>query len=47
MVRIKENEYALINIKGEILNKYEYASVGNLREGLLSFKKDMGENMAS
>ncbi|NFE07568.1 DUF3298 domain-containing protein [Clostridium botulinum] len=43
VVRIKENEYALINIKGEILNKYEYASVGNLREGLLSFKKDMGE----
>lgn len=43
VVRIKENEYALVNIKGEILNKYEYASVGNLREGLLSFKKDMGE----
>lgn len=43
VVRIKENEYALINIKGEILNKYEYSSVGNLREGLLSFKKDMGE----
>ncbi|NFD30666.1 DUF3298 domain-containing protein [Clostridium botulinum] len=43
VVRIKENEYALINIKGEILNKYEYASVGNLREDLLSFKKDMGE----
>ncbi|BDB00919.1 WG repeat-containing protein [Clostridium botulinum] len=43
VVRIKENEYALININGEILNKYEYASVGNLREGLLSFKKDMGE----
>ncbi|OSB14910.1 WG repeat-containing protein [Clostridium botulinum] len=43
VVRIKENEYALINIKGEILNKYEYASVGNLREGLLSFKKNMGE----
>ncbi|NFL56254.1 DUF3298 domain-containing protein [Clostridium botulinum] len=43
VVRIKENEYALVNINGEILNKYEYASVGNLREGLLSFKKDMGE----
>ncbi|KRU41371.1 WG repeat-containing protein [Clostridium sporogenes] len=42
VVRIKENEYALINVDGEILNKYEYASVGNLREGLLSFKEDIG-----
>ncbi|EJP6474057.1 WG repeat-containing protein [Clostridium botulinum] len=42
VVRIKENEYALINKNGEMLNKYEYIFVGNLREGLLSFKEDIG-----
>jgi hypothetical protein len=41
VVRIKENEYALINIDGEILNKYEYVFVGNIRDGLLSFKEDI------
>ncbi|EJO5349283.1 WG repeat-containing protein [Clostridium botulinum] len=41
IVKIKDNEYALININGEILNKYLYNFVGNLREGLLSFKEDV------
>ncbi|WP_251860030.1 WG repeat-containing protein [Clostridium sp. Marseille-Q2269] len=41
VVKVKENQYALININGEILDKYEYSYVGNLRDGLLSFRKDI------
>lgn len=40
VVKIKENEYALINIDGIILSKYNYAFVGSLGDGLLAFKEN-------
>ncbi|WP_028552688.1 WG repeat-containing protein [Paenibacillus sp. UNC451MF] len=39
VVQIKENEYALIGLNGEILAKYPYAFVGALGDGLLPFQQ--------
>lgn len=38
VVQLQENQYALININGEKLAIYNYAFVGNLGEGLLTYK---------
>lgn len=43
VVNIKENENALIDRYGRILQKYPYYTVGALREGKLSFQKKMGD----
>lgn len=40
LVMINEGEYGLININGQILQRYKYAFVGNLGDGLLAFKQD-------
>lgn len=40
VVKIDEGEYALINTKGQKLNTYKYAFVGQLNEGLLAFKEN-------
>lgn len=39
VVKIKQGEYALIGINGEQLKVYHYAFVGNLAQGLLTFRK--------
>ncbi|OFI05942.1 anti-sigma-V factor RsiV [Clostridium acetireducens DSM 10703] len=38
VVKVKEKEYALIGINGEVLNTYAYYYVGDLRDGLLPFQ---------
>lgn len=38
IVKVDENEYALIGLMGEKLNSYKYAFVGNLSDGLLVFQ---------
>lgn len=38
VVRIKENEHALIDPNGTIITKYNYNFVGDVGDGLLSFK---------
>lgn len=35
VVKLKDNQFALINISGRVLKTYNYANVGNLGEGLL------------
>lgn len=40
LVKLKENLFALIDPKGTILHTYNYGSVGNLGDGLLSFQRD-------
>lgn len=40
LVQIKDNQFALIGLKGEILYTYNYASVNNPGDGLLSFQID-------
>lgn len=40
VVKIKDNEFALIGPSGEILNRYKYYFVGNLGDGLLAFKEN-------
>lgn len=39
VVQIKEGEYALIDHTGRTLQTYSYAQVGNVGDGLLSFKE--------
>lgn len=39
VVQVKDNEFALINTSGELLQKYSYPNVGIPSEQLLSFKK--------
>lgn len=41
VVKIKEGEFALIGLNGERLQTYPYAFVGQLGNGLLSFKQNM------
>jgi Protein of unknown function (DUF3298)/WG containing repeat len=38
VVKLKDNEYALIDINGNTLATYNYEFVGNLSEGLMSFQ---------
>ena len=40
VVQIKDNQFALIGLDGEHLYTYNYASVSNLGDGLLSFQPD-------
>ena len=40
LVQIKDNQFALIGLNGEILYTYNYASVNNPGDGLLSFQPD-------
>lgn len=42
VVKIKPYDYELIGINGESLNKYNYASVGSLSDGLMAFQKNTG-----
>lgn len=39
LVKVKENEYALIGLDGKVIYTYSYPFVGSLGEGLLSFKQ--------
>lgn len=39
LVKLKENEYALIDLNGNVLKTYSYPFIGNPGDGLLSFKK--------
>lgn len=41
VVKIKENQYALINTSGQVLHNYNYAFVGMPGDGLLTFQKDI------
>lgn len=38
VVKLKDNQFALIDLNGRVLKSYNYAEVGNLSEGLLAFK---------
>lgn len=40
LVQLKENQFALIGLNGEILHTYDYGTVGSPGDGLLSFQKD-------
>lgn len=40
LVKIKDNDYALIGPNGEIHNRYKYYFVGDLGDGLLAFKEN-------
>lgn len=40
VVKIKDNEYALIGLNGEIYNRYDYYFVGRLGDGLLAFQEN-------
>lgn len=40
LVQIKNNQFALIGLNGEILFTYNHASVSNLGDGLLAFQPD-------
>ncbi|MDP4147646.1 MAG: WG repeat-containing protein, partial [Bacillota bacterium] len=40
VVKIKDNEYALIGPNGDIYNRYEHYFVGNLGDGLLAFQEN-------
>ncbi|MBV7272064.1 WG repeat-containing protein [Clostridium sp. PL3] len=39
IVKLKDNEYALIDLNGKIYNKYNNYFVGNLGDGLLAFQE--------
>ncbi|MCY6371699.1 WG repeat-containing protein [Clostridium ganghwense] len=41
IVKVREGEYQLIGLNGEVLNTYKYAYVGNRGEGLLAFKENI------
>lgn len=43
VVNMKEKENAIIDREGRILQKFPYYTVGALREGKMSFQKEMGE----
>lgn len=40
LVKFKDNHFGIINLKGEVLNSYNYYNVINLSDGLLSFQKN-------
>jgi hypothetical protein len=40
VVKVKDNEYAMIGLNGEVLETYNYNYVGNLSDGLLAFQKE-------
>ncbi|MFD3156933.1 WG repeat-containing protein [Haloimpatiens sp. FM7330] len=40
VVKIKENDYAIIDTNEKLLNSYKYYYVGNLSEGILSFQEN-------
>ncbi len=40
VVKLKENQFALIGLNGEVLHTYHYGTVGNLGDGLLPFQQD-------
>lgn len=42
VVKIRDNQYALIDVNGNILKTYNYAFVGDLGDGLLAFKESTG-----
>ncbi len=42
VVKIKQNEFALIETHGERINTFYYAYVGDLGDGLLAFQKKVG-----
>lgn len=42
VVKLKDGTYALINLTGKILQKYDFAYVGLYGEGLLPFQKSSG-----
>lgn len=42
VVKIRDNQYALIDVNGDILKTYNYAFVGDLGDGLLAFKESTG-----
>ncbi len=41
VVQMTDGKYALIDLNGKILNKYNYAYVGDLGDGLLSFQENV------
>lgn len=43
VVRVREKEHALIDRAGKILQTYPYYTVGVLREGKMSFQKDLSD----
>lgn len=44
IVKVKNGEYALIGLNGEVLKNYNgYSYVGNMGEGLLAFQKNDGD----
>ncbi|WP_096877947.1 WG repeat-containing protein [Clostridium amazonitimonense] len=40
IVKIGDRQYALINLNGDILNRYNYDFVGSLSDGLLAFREN-------
>ncbi len=40
VVKVQDGYYAIIDLNGNILNTFKYAVVGNIGEGLLSFKRE-------
>jgi hypothetical protein len=40
LVKVKDKQFVLIGINGEVLQSYNYYFVGNLGDGLLAFQKD-------
>lgn len=43
VVKVKENQYALIDLVGKVLNTYNYYFVGSLGDGLLPFSKGIND----
>ncbi|MCM0647936.1 WG repeat-containing protein [Clostridium swellfunianum] len=43
LVKINDKHYAIINLKGKVLQTFNYNFVGNLGDGLLIFQKEAGE----
>lgn len=39
VVKIKENDFAIIDLGGKVIEKFSYAYVGDLSEGLLAFQE--------
>ncbi|WP_097026701.1 WG repeat-containing protein [Clostridium peptidivorans] len=44
VVKIRDNQYAMIDLNGNILKIYNYAFVGDLGDGLLAFQESTGGN---
>lgn len=43
IVKLKENNYELIDVNGNVINSYNYEFVGNMSEGLLVFQEKPGD----